>query len=177
METWRPSRSSLWAADGGQLGAGGRAPGTHGVLSLPIDNREQGQLEPKTQSCLVYTWGPVGDRLGTFQGPRWTCPPDFRPAGPMFRLHSRPHCPAQDTWMDTLPKSLPEDAAQEHCPGGRALDPRFSAILALSPVRASALPRPKTPSSPDKRVDDGGGDGRSSANRSDQVLAQRVRPC
>lgn len=141
MGTWRPSRSSLWAA--GRVESWVQAAGrqaTHGVSSLPIDNGEEGRREPEPRSYLVHARGPVGDRLGAFQGHPWTYPPDFRPAqGPMFRLHPRPHCPVQDAWMDTLPKSLPEDAAQEYCPDGRALNPHFSAILAPSPTLLGLL--------------------------------------
>lgn len=41
--------------------------------------------------------------------------------------------------MDTLPKSLPEDVAQEYCPDGQALNPHFSAILAPSPILLGLL--------------------------------------
>lgn len=181
MGTWRPSRSSLWAADRVEswVQAAGRQA-TQGVSSLPIDTREEGQREPEPRSCPIHVWGPVGDRLGAFQGRPWTYPPDFRPArGPMFHLHPRPHCPVPDAWMDTLPKSSPKDAAQEAPPRWPSPGPPLVSHPGTesSLVRASALPRPETPLSPDKRVDEWGGDGRSSAERSDQVLAQRVRPC
>lgn len=58
MGTWRPSRSSLWAA--GRVESWVQAAGrqaTHGVSSLPIDNGEEGRREPEPRSYLVHARG------------------------------------------------------------------------------------------------------------------------